>query len=166
MPVATGWIIILEWIILFGESVPIIATILLALANSPDKYLSYVLRAFFLVPGGAVLTYNHANIAILRTSPASVADTVGVNFNCALQLRSAVGIAAVGAITASVEKAHRDRTSYQGRAAAFWFLLGIDGAEVLAMLVFYRIDKEDLVTNEELAKKAVDLEHVPADVDL
>lgn len=65
--------------------------------------------------------------------------TVGAIFNGALQLGSAVGIAAVSSIETSVEATHGGPTEYHGRAAAFWFLLGIVCAEALAILIFYKV---------------------------
>ena len=56
-----------------------------------------------------------------------MAGTVGAIFNGALQLGSAVGIAAVSSIEQSVEAKNGDPSGYAGRAAAFWFLLGIIG---------------------------------------
>ncbi|KAF9815241.1 hypothetical protein IEO21_04688 [Rhodonia placenta] len=133
-----------KWIILFGESMLVIATILLAFADGPEKYWSFVFPAFVLGSGGAMLTYTHTNIAIFRTSPASMAGTIGAIFNGALQLGSAVGIAAVGSITTSVQETHGTQ-SYAGEQAAFWFLLGVVGLEWAAMLVFYRTKKEAVV---------------------
>ena len=87
-----------------------------------------------------------------------MAGTVGAIFNGALQLGSAIGISAVGSIEASVNRTH-GRASYAGRAAAFWFLLGIVGVEFVAMLVFYRIGREGGAA-EALASKAKSLEEV------
>ena len=70
-----------------------------------------------------------------------MAGTVGAIYNGALQLGSAIGISAVGSIEASVSARH-GRESYAGRAAAFWFLTGLVGVGAVALLVFYRIDKE------------------------
>ena len=87
-----------------------------------------------------------------------MAGTVGAIFNGALQLGSAIGISAVGSIEASVNRTH-GRASYAGRAAAFWFLLGIVGVEFVAMLVFYRIGREGGAA-EALATKEKSLEEV------
>lgn len=43
-----------KWIILFGESMLVIATILLAFADGPEKYWSFVFPAFVLGSGGAM----------------------------------------------------------------------------------------------------------------
>ena len=130
-----------KWIILSGEGMLVVATILLAFADGPDKYWPFVFPAFVLGSGGAMLTYTHTNIAIFRTSPASMAGTVGAIFNGALQLGSAVGIAAVDSLQASVQEQQPGKP-YAGQRAAFWFLLGVVGVEVLAMAVFYRTGRE------------------------
>ncbi|KAI0357081.1 MFS general substrate transporter [Trametes cingulata] len=142
-----------KWIILFGEGMCIIATVLLAFADSPSRYWSFIFPAFILGSGGAMLTYTHTNIAIFRTSPASMAGTVGAIFNGALQLGSAVGISAVGSIESSVEANHGGPESYAGRAAAFWFLLAIVSVEWIAMVVFYRRSKEGAVEEPETVEK-------------
>ncbi|GJE93570.1 MFS general substrate transporter [Phanerochaete sordida] len=131
-----------KYVLLFAQALVVVATVLLATADAPDKYFSHVLPAFILGSGGAMLWYTHTNIAIFRTSPASMAGTVGAIFNGALQLGSAVGIAAVSSIESSVEARSGDPAGYAGRAAAFWFLLAIVGIEVVALLVFYRTEPE------------------------
>ncbi|KAI0699480.1 MFS general substrate transporter [Cerioporus squamosus] len=133
-----------KWIIVFGEGLCIISTTLFALADSPDKYWSYIFPALVLGSSGAMLTYTQTNIAICRTSPPSMAGTVGAIFNGALQLGSAVGVSAVGSIEASVEATHGSQ-SFAGRAAAFWFLLAVVAVEFVCMLVFYRISREGTV---------------------
>ncbi|KAI0699504.1 MFS general substrate transporter [Cerioporus squamosus] len=151
-----------KWIILFGEGLCIIATILFAFADSPAKYWPYVFPAFVLGSAGAMLTYTHTNIAIFRTSPSSMAGTVGAIFNGALQLGSAVGISAVGSIEASVEATHGGPETYAGRAAAFWFLLALVVIEFFSMLVFYRISKEGTAETDtavaQMEKKLEDVE--------
>jgi len=67
-----------------------------------------------------------------------MAGTIGAMFNGALQLGSAVGIAAVTSIEASVEQSHGGFYQYHGRAAAFWFLLGVLAVQTIGVLVFYR----------------------------
>ncbi|KAH9895729.1 MFS general substrate transporter [Cubamyces lactineus] len=140
-----------KWIILFAEGMCIVATVLLAFADRPERYWSFIFPAFVLGSAGAMLTYTHTNIAIFRTSPASMAGTVGAIFNGALQLGSAVGISAVGSIESSVEATHGGSHSYAGRAASFWFLLAIVCVEFISMLVFYRRSKEGLAQELDAA---------------
>ena len=148
-----------KWIILFGEGMLVAATVLLAFADGPDKYWPFVFPAFVLGSGGAMLTYTHTNIAIFRTSPSSMAGTVGAIFNGALQLGSAVGIAAVDSLQASVQAEQPD-TPYAGQRAAFWFLLGVVGIEVVAMVVFYRTGCEvpEGRQKEQFAEKVRDVD--------
>ena len=77
------------------------------------------------------------SIAIFQTTPVAVAGIVGAIFHGALQLGSAVGLAAVTSIEVSVEKKF-GFDEYRGRAAAFLFLLGIVVMQTIGVLVFYR----------------------------
>ena len=90
-----------------------------------------------------------SSIAIFRTSPSSMAGTVGAIFNGALQLGSAVGLAAVSSIQTSVEAKHGGTTNYAGRAAAFWFVLAVVCIELVSLLVFYRIGAESKEHTED-----------------
>jgi hypothetical protein len=67
-----------------------------------------------------------------------MAGTVSAIFNGALQLGSAVGLAAVTAIETSVEGRHGGFYTYHGRAAVFWFVLGILAVQTTCVFVFYR----------------------------
>ncbi|KII83762.1 hypothetical protein PLICRDRAFT_119051 [Plicaturopsis crispa FD-325 SS-3] len=130
-----------KWLIMVGQCGMVIATVLLAFADGSgmDTYFSFTFPAFIIGSAGAMLSYSHTNIAIFRTSPASMAGTVGAIFNGALQLGSAVGIAAVTSIESSVEATHGGFTAYNGRRAAFFFLLAIVLVEFAAVAWFYRI---------------------------
>ncbi|TFY56515.1 hypothetical protein EVJ58_g7592, partial [Rhodofomes roseus] len=152
-----------KWIILFGESMLVVATILLAFADGPDKYWPFVFPAFVLGSGGAMLAYTHTNIAIFRTSPSSMAGTVGAIFNGALQLGSAVGIAAVDSLEESVQEQYPN-TPYVGQRAVFWFLLGIVCIELVAMAIFYRTDCDLLGAEGKQALEGIDPEKM-RDVD-
>ncbi|KAI0084404.1 major facilitator superfamily-domain-containing protein [Irpex rosettiformis] len=137
-----------KYILIVFHLILIVATVLLALANSPDKYFSYILPAFILGSCGAMGVYTHTNIAIFRCVPASMAGTVGAIFNCALQLGSAVSLAAVSSIETSLEVnlPKNDEgivTDYKGRAAAFWFLLAVVVLELLNVTVFYKVEQTE-----------------------
>ncbi|EIN04998.1 MFS general substrate transporter, partial [Punctularia strigosozonata HHB-11173 SS5] len=150
-----------KWIILSGNVLMIVATVLLALASSAHAYWPFVFPAFVLGSTGAMLTFTHTNIAIFRTTPSRMAGTVGAIFNGALQLGSAVGIAAVTSVESSVEeKSSRGFEGYEGRAAAFWFVLGIVGLETISILVFYRRVGREAVDEEAIQEKkdVVDVE--------
>lgn len=73
-----------------------------------------------------------------------MAGTVGAIFNGALQFGSAIGLAAFYSIETSVEAAHGNPQEYDGRAAAFWFLLGIVLVEILCISYFYKRETEQV----------------------
>jgi len=127
-----------KWIIITGQLLVMIATLLLVFADGPDRYWSFVFPAFTIGSAGAMLCYTHTNIAIFQTTPPSMAGIVGAMFNGALQLGSAVGLAAVTSIEVSVEEIRGGFHEYHGRAAAFLFLLGIVAMQTIGVLVFYR----------------------------
>jgi hypothetical protein len=54
-----------------------------------------------------------------------MAGTVGAIFNGALQCGSAVGLSFITSIETSVEASCGGPQEYTGRAAVFWFLLGL-----------------------------------------
>jgi hypothetical protein len=85
------------------------------------------------------ILYAQVNISIFKTTPASQSGVVGAILNSALQLGSAVGTAATTAIQTNVDSKQPDpTTSYKGRAAAFWFLLGLIVLELIAFWIFFK----------------------------
>ncbi|KAG2031439.1 major facilitator superfamily domain-containing protein [Suillus americanus] len=127
-----------KWIILTGLSLCMIATLLLALGGGkPENYWPYVFPAFVLGSAGVMVTFSHTNIAIFQAAPSSMSGTVGAMFNGALQFGSAIGLAAITSIETSVEATHGGSHEYAGRAASFWFLLGIVALQFISILIFY-----------------------------
>lgn len=127
-----------KWIILTGIFLSMVASILLAFGGGkPEDYWSYVFPALVLGSSGVSLTFVHTNIAIFQAAPSSMSGTVGAIFTCALQCGSAIGIACVTSIETSVEATHGGPQEYAGRAAAFWFLLGITTLEFISVSIFY-----------------------------
>ncbi|KAF9242844.1 major facilitator superfamily domain-containing protein [Melanogaster broomeanus] len=128
-----------KWIILTGLSLVAVATTLLALGcGQPEQYWSIIFPAFSLGSAGAMLTYTHTNIAIFQAAPASMAGTVGAIFNGALEFGSAIGLVAVSSIEISVEATRGGPQENYGRAAAFWFLVGIVSLEFISVSFFYQ----------------------------
>ncbi|OBZ65921.1 hypothetical protein A0H81_14087 [Grifola frondosa] len=125
-------------LILFGHILMIVATILLALGDGPDKYWPFVFPGLVLGSAGAMITYSHSSIAIFQTAPASMAGIVGAIYNCGLELSASVGLAIDVSIESSVEERKGGFTRYDGRAATFWWLLAAVAVEALAVIVFYR----------------------------
>lgn len=129
-----------KWLILGGVLMMMIALVLFAFADGPDKYWPLVFPGFIIGSAGAMLTNISANIAIFRATPPSMAGTVGAMFNCGLQLGSAVGLAAVCTIQTSVQTGNGGPSNYEGQSAGFWFMLSCISVAALAVLVFYHTD--------------------------
>ncbi|KAG8750828.1 hypothetical protein FRC14_000185 [Serendipita sp. 396] len=148
-------------ILISGLLLSIVATILLPFADSPDMYWPIVFPAFTLGTVGMMVIFANSSIAIFAYTPPSVAGTVGAVFNCALQLGSAVGLAAVSSITTSIDERnagrleipvtewsrHLDeitkpmwRLAFKGRAASYWFLLAILVLLLVAVFAFFKAD--------------------------
>lgn len=79
------------------------------------------------------------SIAIFKATPPAVAGTIGAIFNGALQLGSAIGLAVCSSIETSVEATHGGFDEYYGRAAIFYFFMGLIGVQALGVLIFYRV---------------------------
>ena len=74
-----------------------------------------------------------------------MAGTVGAIFNAALNMGSAIGIAAVDSVETSVDKQNPGATgalAYKGCTGGFYLLLGIVCLEILSVSVFYRNKRE------------------------
>ncbi|KAG2354877.1 hypothetical protein BDR07DRAFT_1493993 [Suillus spraguei] len=66
-----------------------------------------------------------------------MSGTVGAMFNGVLQFGSAIGLAAITSIETSVEATHGGSHEYAGRAASFWFILGIVTLQFILISIFY-----------------------------
>ncbi|KAG1745540.1 MFS general substrate transporter [Suillus paluster] len=139
---ANRWtgVISAKWLILLGAVMMMAALMLFAFADGPDKYWPLVFPGFIVGSAGAMLIHMSANIAIFRATPPSIAGTVGAMFNCGLQLGSAIGLAAVSSIQASLQQKDGGPSNYEGQSAGFWFMLACICVAALAVLVFYRVD--------------------------
>ena len=164
-------------IILLGRVLSIVATILQPFGDSPDTYWPFVFPAFLLGTIGVMIVYANSSIAIFSYTPPSVAGTVGAVFNCALQLGSTVGLAAVASITTSIDsksppmdppvtefRNHLDqitkdmwRTAFKGRAVSFWFLVALLGVQLVCVIAFFQVDLPEGRDREEEEEK-VDVE--------
>jgi hypothetical protein len=99
------------------------------------------------------------SIAFFQTTPPEVAGTVGAVFNSALQLGSALGVAAVTSVQTSVDAKNPGKNyGYAGRAAAFWFALALVGSEALAILLLYR-PEQVAVASGDVEAKPVEIEN-------
>ncbi|EGN92835.1 hypothetical protein SERLA73DRAFT_156771 [Serpula lacrymans var. lacrymans S7.3] len=129
-------------IIIAGYILMAIGTILLTFGNGGDRYWSICFPAFIIGPIGVTLVFSCTNIVIFRSAPAEEAGTVGAIFNSSLQLGTAIGVPIISAIQSNIQNhSGAADNDFKGQQFAFWFLLGLEGVEILATLVFYRTSK-------------------------
>ena len=97
----------IKTILMTGSLLLIPATILLpfatSLSSAQSHYWPIVFPAFLIGTAGATLLFNNTNIAMFRHTPPAMAGTVGAVFNAALQVGSAVGIAAITSIQTNID---------------------------------------------------------------
>lgn len=129
----------LRTILLLGGFLTIPASILCAFADRRGVYYwEFEFPAFLLGTMGCAILFVNSNIAILKSTPPAEAGVVGAVFNSGLQLGAAIGTSAINTIRASVSARQPDpATSFKGYAAGFWFCLGVIGAELIMIVVFF-----------------------------
>ncbi|KAA1467133.1 MFS general substrate transporter [Dentipellis sp. KUC8613] len=149
-----------KWLILLGQLLIIAASLLLAFADGADKYWRLDFPGFALGSAGAQLIYTHTNVAIFRTTPPSMAGTVGAIYNGALQLGSAVGLASITSIENSVNARHGGPDSYAGVSAAYWFVFATACVEMGAILLWYDVQAERMQDGKEKDGGAVSTAYV------
>lgn len=168
-----------KYILLAGLLLSVIATILLPFGDSPAKYWRYDFPAFIIGSIGMMIIFANSSIAIFSYTPPHVAGTVGAVFNSALQLGSAVGLAAISSISNSVNSkqtfdppsnqwspilneipASTWRAAFKGQAAAYWFLLAVLGTLLVSVTVFFKVDLP-VHDNDRILKESNDVEARP-----
>jgi MFS family permease len=169
-----------KYILIAGLFLTVVATILLPFADAPSTYWPLVFPAFTLGTMGAMIVFANSSIAIFSYTPPHVAGTVGAVFNSALQLGSAVGLAAVSSLSNSIDQnttfelpltqwsQHLDqitstmwKEAFKGRAASYWFLLAILLVVSLAVVVFFKVDVP--VHEEPKPAEKIDVEAVASE---
>jgi len=127
-----------------------------------------------------MILFANSSIAIFHYTPPHVAGTVGAVFNSALQLGSAVGLAAVSSLSNSIDQqttlvppisqwsqqldqitSAMWKEAFKGRAASYWFLLAILLVVALAVIIFFKVDAP--VHEEPKPAEKVDVEAVPSE---
>ncbi|KDQ19195.1 hypothetical protein BOTBODRAFT_28684 [Botryobasidium botryosum FD-172 SS1] len=129
-------------ILLTGLILDIVPGVLLPFATSESRYWSIVFPAFLVGTVGTMVLYTNVSIAFFKNTPPEVAGTVGAVFNAALQLGSALAVAAITSIQTSIDARPGNEGGYSGTAASFWFILALTSVEIVGVLVFYRSSKE------------------------
>ena len=94
-------------------------------------------------------------------TPPELAGTMGAVFNASLQLGASVSLAIVTTITTSLNARRSAQglpIGYKGAAAGFWYVLALVGVQIIALLVFYKVPKQDVADAEKGGERASDVE--------
>ncbi|KAF8578497.1 MFS general substrate transporter [Ramaria rubella] len=121
-----------------GQILMLVGSILFALADTPEKYWSYMLPAMIISLIGVGMAYVGANIFIMAGAHAYIQGVVGAMMNTAFQLGATVGLAVITAVTLGVNK-HQPSdllSQHKGYEASFWSLLAMHGAVIIMSLIF------------------------------
>lgn len=69
-----------KWLILSGQALMIVATVMLAFADGPDKYWPLIFPAFSIGSAGAMLSFTHTKSANFYLSMNAVYTDISVIF--------------------------------------------------------------------------------------
>ncbi|TFK84532.1 MFS general substrate transporter [Polyporus arcularius HHB13444] len=130
-----------KYLILSGQTLTIVATVLLAFGDAPDRYWRFVFPGLVIGSAGSMITYMHVSIAIFQTAPGTMAGVIGAMFNCAIQLGAALGLSIDTSIESSIEAKPGSGgfEAFEGRRAVLWWLLAAVCAETVAVVLFYHV---------------------------
>jgi hypothetical protein len=144
-------------ILLTGGIILIPPTILGAFADRPGRYWGFAFPSMILGSIGCTLLFCNTNIAMFRTTPSTLAGTVGAVFNSALQLGSAVGLAILASVQTSVESKHGGFEAYDGRRAAWFLLLGCVVVVDVSMFIWLKEYTGDPQSKEPVIEEKQDV---------
>ena len=127
-------------LLVVGQIFLLVASVLFALANSPNKYWSLDFPAMIVGMIGLGMSYVGSNVTTMAGARKGEEGVVGAVLYTSYQLGSTLGIAIATAVMQSVNKnLPLDPTSqYQGYAASFWSLVGMHGLMITIALLFVR----------------------------
>ena len=127
-------------LLVFGQFCMVVGTTLFALADTPDKYWSYIFPGMIVNMVGLALSYVGASVTTMAGAPKGEEGVVGAILYTSFQIGSTIGIAIVSSIALSVnQKLPMDPLSqHKGYAASFWSVLGMHGIMIIISLIFVR----------------------------
>ncbi|KAG6906661.1 hypothetical protein DXG01_012718 [Tephrocybe rancida] len=132
-----------RWILSGGQLLVLGGAVLLAFAETKDKYWPIVFPGFIIGACGIASGFVSANIAMLRTpmfkpgvNYLESTALLGAIFNANLQIGSSVGLAIVTAITTKAN--HGDPSDFRGYRAGWWFIVGLAAFEAILAAISLR----------------------------
>lgn len=123
-----------------GQLLMAVGIILFALADTEDKYWTYIFPGMIINMVGLALAYVGASVTTMAGAPHGEEGVVGAILYTSFQIGSTIGIAIVSSITLSVnQKLPMDPMSqHKGYEASFWSILAMHGIMAFISLVFVR----------------------------
>ncbi|KAG6831379.1 hypothetical protein H0H92_010981 [Tricholoma furcatifolium] len=149
-----------RWILACGQILVMGGGVLLAFADTKDKYWSIVFPAFIIAPCGIASGFVSAKpgVNLLETTA-----LIGAIFNACLQIGSSIGLAVVTAITAQVNHGREDE--FKGYRDGWWFVVGLAAFEAILALVTLTGDyRPPNPARESQAEETVELEDAPVEI--
>ncbi|KAI0073793.1 MFS general substrate transporter [Panus rudis PR-1116 ss-1] len=123
-----------------GQLFMLTASVLFALASTPDRYWSYIVPGMILNMIGLGVSYTGAISTTMAGAPKGEEGVVSAVLYTIFQVGSTLGIAVAGAISLGVnEKLPLDPISqHTGYAASFWSLVGMHGLMTIIAVIFVK----------------------------
>ena len=118
----------------------LVGCVLFALADSPDRYWSYILPAMIIDMFGLSGSYIGASVTMMASAPAGEEGIVSAVLYTTFQVGSTLGIAVEAAISLGVNAGlPLDATSqFRGYAASMWSSVGLHGVMIILSIIFVR----------------------------
>lgn len=127
-------------LLIAGQVCMAVGSVLFALADTPDKYWSYIFPGMIVNMIGLALSYVGASVTTMAGAPKGEEGVVGAILYTSFQIGSTIGVAIVSSITLSInQKLPMDVLSqHKGYEASFWSVLGMHGIMIIISLLFVR----------------------------
>ena len=127
-------------LLVVGQLLMIIGSVLFALADEPCKYWSHIFTGLVIGMIGVSMAYVGSNITAMTGARKGEEGVVGAVLYTSYQLGSTLGIAVATAVMAGVNGNQKDASvsPFKGYAASFWSLVGMHGVMAIIAIIFVR----------------------------
>ncbi|ESK94361.1 efflux protein [Moniliophthora roreri MCA 2997] len=127
-------------LLLSGQVLMAVGSVLFALAVGEDKYWSYVVPGIIVGTSGLSLAYVGSMIVVMEGAKPGQEGVVSAVMYTAYQIGATLGLAIVTSITVGVNqgRAADPISQHVGYAASFWSILGANGVGIFITILFVR----------------------------
>lgn len=118
----------------------IIAAVLFALGNRPDRYWSYTFPGLVIGITGTAVAYVSSNVTTMAGAREGEEGVIGAALYTSYQIGSTIGIAVATAVTLGVNGSQPldSLSQYIGYAASFWSLVAMHGIMIVIVVLFVK----------------------------